>query len=510
MTTTSENNKRIAKNTMFLYFRTLLVMFVTLYTSRVVLNTLGVEDFGIYNVVGGVVMMLSFLNSSMASASTRFITFELGTGNQELLKKVFSVSCTLHFLIAIICVLLLEIIGVWFLNYKMNITPDRMGAANWVFQFAIFSFFVTIISVPYNAAIIAHEKMSAFAYISILEVSLKLFIVFLLNWIDFDKLKLYAVLMCLVSVLLRLIYSRYCKKHFEECRKHQFLFDGDLFKKMFGYVGWSLYIQLSYTSYLQGIGILLNLFFGVVANAARGIAVQIQHAVLQFITNFQMAANPQIIKYYSQKRNEEMFNLVFRSCKFSFFLLLMLCIPLQFYMDVVLRLWLKNVPDYAVLFSRLALVISLINIITLPLQTIVQATGKLKINSLLIGTCNLMILPFSYLFLRMGNPPQTVYYVCIFFYVLVLVIRLYIGKRLVDLPVIRFLLKVLFPCMGITLVSVIICYFVNIHMERDFIGLLCFSAVSTLLIGTLVFGVGFNKNERKVIIRKISGKLRKQ
>lgn len=504
MANISENNKRIAKNTVFLYFRMLFTMGVSLYTSRVVLNTLGVEDFGIYNVVGGVVMMFSFLSTTMAFASTRFITYELATGNKELLKRIFSISCTFHFIIAIASMLLLEIIGVWFLNHKMNIASERIEAANWVFQFAIISFFISIISLPYNAAIIAHEKMTAFAYISILEVSLKLFIVFTLNWIIFDKLKLYAILTCLVAILLRFVYGWYCQKQFEECRKYKFLFDKSLFMSMFNYVGWSLYTNLSHVSYLQGINILLNLFFGVVINTARGIAVQVQTVVLQFVTNFQMAANPQIIKYYAQKQYEIMFNLVFRISKFSFFILFLLCIPLEFYMDLVLQLWLKNVPEYVVLFCRLTLILPLINVVTLPFATIVLATGKLKKNSIILGTCNLLILPTSFIFLRFGYPPEIVFYVNIFFYVVTMFARLYIVKILVNFPALRFFTEVLSRILCITILTTGFSYFSSRWIEKDLIGLIIFSCISAIQISITVFFIGLNKQERQLIGRKIS------
>jgi O-antigen/teichoic acid export membrane protein len=478
-------------------------MLIGLYTSRVILDTLGIEDFGLYNVVGGLVMMLSFFNAAMSSASARFITYELGVGNQDSLKRIFSVSSTLHFLIAIICVILLEIIGVWFLNHKMNIIPNRMEAANWVFQFATLTFFITVVSVPYNAEIIAHEKMNAFAYISILEVLLKLFIIFVLNWIAFDKLKLYAVLIFLVSLFLRMIYTWYCRKHFDECRKFRIVFDKNLFKKIFGYVGWSLFSNLSHVSYLQGLNIILNLFFGVTVNAARGISVQVQSALMQFVSSFQMAANPQIIKYYARNKHEDMFKLVFRSSKFSYFMLLLLSMPLFFFMDVVLQLWLKNVPEYTVSFCQLTLIITLINIITLPCHTIVQATGKLKRSSLLQGIINLLILPISYVLLRLDYLPETVLYVNIFIYVVDLFLRQYIVKSLVNFSVFQFFVKVLLPILIVTIITISICYFLNAYLERNFLGLLFFSMFSTLQICATIFFVGINKQERQFIIQKI-------
>lgn len=287
----TENNKRIAKNTLLLYFRMLFTMAVSLYTSRVVLNTLGVEDFGIYNVVGGVVAMFGFLNSAMSSSTQRYITFELGKNDFEQLKKVFNTSVSIHAFISVVILILAETIGLWFLYNKMTIPIERMDAALWVYQGAIASTIVLIMSVPYNATIIAHEKMSAFAYISVLEVVLKLLIVYLLLIGDFDKLKLYAVLMFSIQLIIRLIYGRYCKKHFSET-KFQWTKDWKLFKEMLGFAGWNLWGNCAGIAFTQGVNILLNMFFGPAVNAARGIAVQVQNAVNQFSFNFQTALNP--------------------------------------------------------------------------------------------------------------------------------------------------------------------------------------------------------------------------
>ena len=290
MTDTSANNKRIAKNTLLLYFRMLFMMAVSLYTSRVVLNALGVEDFGIYNVVGGVVAMFSMLSGSLSAAITRFITYELGKGNQENLKKIFSSSVTIQIGLAILIIVVAEAIGVWFLNMKMNIPDVRITAANWVFQFSILTFAVNLISVPYNASIIAHERMSAFAYISILEAIGKLAIVFLIVISPMDKLIFYAILMCAVALIVRLAYGVYCKRHFEECTYH-FIFDRDLLKHMFGFAGWNFIGATSAVLRDQGGNVVINLFCGPAANAARGIAFQVNNAISGFVTNFMTALN---------------------------------------------------------------------------------------------------------------------------------------------------------------------------------------------------------------------------
>ena len=296
MATTTVNNKRIAKNTLLLYFRMILIMGVSLYTSRIVLNTLGVEDYGIYNVVGGIVIVLSFLNGAMAGATQRYLNIELGRKDYEKLKKVFTTSLLIHFGVALVIVLLAETIGVWFLSTQMNITPDRMYAAHWVYQFSIAAFIVSVISVPYNATIIAHEKMSAFAYISILEAVLKLVIVYVLIFSPFDKLILYAFLIFIVGVIIRIVYGIYCKRNFQECRIESWQVDKPLLKSMLSFSSWTILGNLSYIFHTQGIAIVMNMFFGVTVNAAQGIATQVSAVVKGVVTNFLQALNPQVVK----------------------------------------------------------------------------------------------------------------------------------------------------------------------------------------------------------------------
>lgn len=376
-TQTSDNNKRIAKNTLLLYFRMLFMMAVSLFTSRVVLNTLGVEDYGIYNVVGGIVAMFGFINGSMSSATQRYITFALGKGDKNRLQTVFSTTLQIHTLIAGVIVLLGETIGLWFLYNKMQIPADRMDAAFWVLQCSIIAAVVMIISVPYNADIVAHEKMSAFAYISILEVVLKLAIVYMLLVFSFDKLVLYAFLLLAIQILIRFCYSYYCNKHFEET-KYKHVWDKALFKEMTGFAGWSMFGNLAAVLFGQGLNMLLNVFFGPVVNAARGIAVQVQNAVQQFVLNFQMALNPQITKTYAQGEMQEMHKLMYRSARFSFFLLFFLSLPVLFETKFILTVWLKIVPDNTVVFLRIMLCTSLIYTLSNPLIIANQATGKVR------------------------------------------------------------------------------------------------------------------------------------
>ena len=358
MSDVSANNKRIAKNTLLLYVRMLFMMAISLFTSRVILGTLGVEDYGIQNVVGGIVAMFGFLNGSMSSATQRYITFALGKGDKDRLQTVFCTALQIHALIAVIIVLLGETVGLWFLYNKMQLPADRMDAAFWVLQCSIVSTVVMIVSVPYNACIIAHEKMSAFAYISVLEAVLKLVIVYLLLVFPFDKLIVLAVLTLLVQLFIRFCYSIYCHRHFEET-KYRHVWDKTLFREMNGFAVWSLWGNLSVVLYTQGLNMILNVFFGPVVNAARAIAVQVQGAVQQFVGNFQMALNPQITKNYAAGNLEQMHSLMFRSARFSFLLLFFLSLPVLLETEFILTLWLKTVPDNAVIFTQIMICISL-------------------------------------------------------------------------------------------------------------------------------------------------------
>ena len=319
----TSSNKRIAKNTLLLYFRMLLTIAVGLYTSRVVLNTLGVSDYGIYNVVGGIVSMLAFLNSALTAASQRFIAFELGRGDLSKLRKIFCTSVTIHATLAVIIFIIAETIGLWFINTHLNIDANRMVAANWVYQFSIFTFMLTVLSVPYNSCIVAHEHMNAFAYISILEVTLKLLIVYLLLVINYDKLTTYGILVFAVALVVQLTYGIYCKRHFEECAYH-FILDKKLFKEMFSFAGWSVVGNLGFSFKDQAANVILNLFFGTVINAARGVALQVNGIIAGFSTNFMMALNPQITKQYASGEIESSMKLVYAGSRFSFFYLLLL------------------------------------------------------------------------------------------------------------------------------------------------------------------------------------------
>ena len=502
MSNNSENNKRIAKNTLLLYCRMLFMMVVSLYTSRVVLNALGVEDFGIYNVVGGVVAMFSMLSGSLSAAITRFITYELGTGNKENLKKIFSSSVTIQIGLALLIVLLAEAIGVWFLNAKMNIPDARMVAANWVFQFSILTFAINLISVPYNAGIIAHERMSAFAYISILEAIGKLAIAFLIVISPMDKLIFYAILMCAVALIVRFAYGAYCKKHFEECTYH-FIFDKDLLKRMFGFAGWNFIGASSAVLRDQGGNVVINLFCGPAVNAARGIAFQVNNAISGFVINFKTALNPQITKSYAAGDRDYMMTLIYQGARLSFYMLLLLSLPVLVNTHYILGIWLKIVPGHAVLFVQLVLVFAMSESISNPLITAMLATGKIRNYQLIVGGLQMMNLPISYILLRMGMFPEIVIVVAIVISQCCLVARLLMLRGMIRLSIREYLKKVYINVLTVTIVAAVLPFGITNLLIESFLNFILLSLVALICTGFTIYYVGCNTTERKFILNKL-------
>ena len=505
MSETSLNNKRIAKNTLLLYFRMLLTMVVSLYTSRVVLQTLGVEDYGIYNVVGGVVTMFTFINGAMSTATMRFMAFELGSGNKEKLHRVFCTSIGIHAIISLIIFLLAETVGLWFLNTHMVIPEARMDAAHWVFQLSVLSTIVMMMSVPYNASIIAHEKMSAFAYISVLEVILKLAIVYMLVIFDMDKLKLYATLIFCVQLLIRIIYGRYCSKHFTECH-YKPIYDKPMFKEMTGFAGWSLFGNLAAVAYTQGVNILLNMFFGPVVNAARAVAVQVQHAIQGFVANFQMALNPQITKTYASGEMEQMHKLVFASGRYSFFLLFFLSLPIIIEINPILSAWLGTVPEYTASFIRLTLCIMMVDALSNPLITAAQATGRIKVYQAVVGGILLLIVPISYIALKFGGQPEVVFIVHFLIVVIAQIARLIMIRPMIHLSLQKYFMEVVMKIACVVLTSVILPFIVYFLLPKETLySFLSVCSICVISVLASVYCIGLGKGERRFVIEKIKG-----
>lgn len=499
----AENTKRIAKNTLVLYVRTLLTMLVSLYTSRVILNTLGVSDFGIINVVGGVVGMFSVISGSLSSSISRFITFELGHGDINKLKRIFSTSVNIQIGISLIIVVLAECIGVWFVNHKLNIPEGRLVAANWVFQCSLLSFVIGLISVPYNACIIAHERMSVFAYISILETILKLLIVYMLFISPYDKLISYSILFVIVAIIIRLIYGWYCHNHFAESH-YKFIYDRPLIKEMSGFAGWSFFGNGAYMLNTQGVDMLINIFFGVTLNAAKGVASQVQNAVMQFVGNFTVALNPQITKSYASGDREYMNKLVCRGARFSYFLLLIFTVPIVCEADYILHLWLKTVPEYAPIFLRLMLFGTLMTLLGNTMLTAISATGKIRKYQLAVTIVGCFVFPLTWLAFRMGLPPETTYYIYIVIYFLLVFVRLYIAKGLLNFPVQLYLFDVVFRVVIVSVVAFILPLIVIRYLEPGFLRL-CISCIVGLCSSLLTINIcGLEKSEREMLYKKTS------
>lgn len=476
-------------------------MGVSLFTSRVILQTLGVEDYGVYSVVGGIITMFSFINGGMVSATQRYLTFEIGKGNLPQLKKVFSTSLQIHAIIALIIVLLGETVGLWFLYEKLVIPSDRMNAAVWVYQCSIIACVVNIMSVPYNADIIAHEKMSAFAYISILEVVLKLLIVYALYITPWDKLISYAVLLLSIQLIIRFVYARYCSRHFEEAHYRHHI-DKLLFKEMFTFAGWSFWGNLAGVLYTQGLNMMLNIFFGPVVNAARGIAVQVQSTVHQFVSNFQVALNPQITKNYAIGHLSQMHSLMFRSARFSFFLLFFLTLPVLLETDYLLTIWLKIVPPDAVVFTRWMVGISLLHTMANPCVIANQATGKVKVYQAVVGGILLLILPISYVLLRLGTPAYSVFIVHFCVECVAQFTRMYMLRKLIDLPMRAYLGQIYIPVLLVFGISVLLPMYIHSQLTEGLNRFLIVGAVCVLSVGLTVFFIGLTKDERKYFYYK--------
>ena len=497
-----ENSKRIAKNTLLLYIRLIFTMAVGLFTSRVILATLGVEDYGVYNVVAGFVLMFSFFTNSLGTAISRFLTYELGKGESSRLQRIFSTSVNVQLLLSITILILAEAVGIWFVNNKLNIPADRLYAANWTFQCAIIAFILNLISVPYNAAIIAHERMNAFAYISILEVTLKLAIVYVLYISPIDKLITYSVLFAVVGLIIRLVYGIYCQKHFTECH-YRPIIDKSMMKEITGFAGWNLMGSGAYLFNTQGVNMAMNIFFGVTINAARGIATQVEGVVRQFVTNFTTALNPQITKSYAAGNMEYMYTLVCRGAKYSYFLMLFFAVPFMFEADIILKLWLDNVPQHTATFLRLTMIGTLCDILGNSTANACWATGKVKKYYLWVGTIGSLVFFISYGLFKIGFPAYSSYIVFIVIYAILIFVKLYIIKGLIDFPVAMFYRETLLRILPATFITFMVTALPFYMMDECVIRLLLTGIISISVLAGSIYFLGLEKSERGLVHNKL-------
>lgn len=490
-----------------LYIRMLLIMAVTLYTSRVILRTLGVEDYGIFNVVGGVIAMLSFLMNSLGAAGSRFITYALGKGDREELKRVFSSVLCIHFVLAIVIVLVGETVGLWFVCNKLVIPAGRMTAALWVYHCSIITAVIAIISVPYNAAIIAHERMNAFAYISILECVLKLAIVWLLLYISGDKLIIYSVLLLIVQGCVRFIYGFYCSKHFEETRV-KLRWETDRVKNISSYAGWTMNGYLAIIGYTQGINILLNIFFGPVANAARGIAVQVQGAVMQFVSSFQTAVRPQIIKTYANSDLSHMHTLVIASSKYGFFLIMLLVFPIMLCVSPILRIWLGEVPRYTENFVRIMLICGLFEPLRAGQIAAIHATGDIKKFQIYEGTSLLSVVPIAYLLLKLVHiSPEMVMMVYFFVEMVTQGIRMWIVLPKISMTFGYYFRNTLRPLFLPVCCLTLPLLFFRISADLSVLRLIGYLSIGVIYMLVCIICFGLNNRERQFGIQFLKNKL---
>ena len=501
MTPNSINTKRIAKNTAFLYVRTFITMAISLYTSRVVLYALGVEDYGIYNVVGGFVAMLSMFVNSLSASSQRFFAYEMGQDIPQL-PKIFSVTISVHLIITLAILLFFETIGLWFLNYKMNIVNERMTAANWVFQCSVFAFAINMISIPYLASIIAHERMGAFAFISIFEACAKLWLAYLLTDILSDKLIIYAVGMLFIALSLRLIYSWYCRTHFSEC-KFRFLYDKGLYKKLISFTGWNVFGASAGIFNTYGINILVNLFFDVTLNAARGVADQVSHAVNTFSGNFMMALNPQITKSYSAGNYDYMVQLIYRGAKYSVFLLWIISLPIIMQIDFILNLWLVEVPSFAPVFVNLAIIYAICNALSLTLYYGILATGNIKNYHIVVTIINLMAFPICFLAFYLNLSPEWGYWSAIIAMLLSLIGRIVmLHCQLPQFTFVGYVIYALFRVVCVMCITYMIAVLVNSLLVDNGFGMFICKTLLYLFINMItVYTIGLDSKERCSLLK---------
>lgn len=478
------------------------LMLIGLFTTRVILDSLGAEDYGIYNIVGGFVSMFSVFRAGLTSATQRFITFDLGKGNKENLRRTFSTCVIIHLILAALIIVIGEIGGLWFLENKLTIPAERLNAAQWTFQLSLLALVIGFVSTPYNALIISHERMKAFAYISIYEGIAKLIVAYQLYFTTYDRLITYSILLCLIQISVRMAYSIYCHRYFEESKLF-FHFDWAKIKEIYSFTGWAMFGGLAHIGFTQGLNVLLNMFFNPVINAARGVAVQVEHVINNFVINFQQAVNPQIIKSYSRDEKEAMFKLIFASSKFSFFLIFFFTLPAAIEAEQILGLWLKEVPPYTCAFFRLMMIPAIIDAISNPIMRAVDASGRIRNYQLIVGGILLMIVPVSYLVLSMGAEPYSVFIVHIVLGLIAFIARLWMAQILVGISLNLYYKYVLKKIALVAITSSALPLTVYSFFPATVLRLFCIVTTSSLSIASMIYAFGLTHSEKEMIQKRI-------
>lgn len=500
----SVNNKRIAKNTFYLYLRMLFVMAVGLYTVRAILDILGVVDYGIYNVVGGVVTMFAFMNRTLSTSSQRYFSIELARDDKDRLSKWFCLNISTFLMIGLFIAFFLETVGFWFLNTQMTIPDERLMAANVVYQLSIMSFLFHIVSVPYLALIVAHEKMNVFAYVGIIEALGRLAIVFILMMLSFDKLIIYGILILLLSVGVSMSYIIYCWRHYPES-SYRWYWNTAEVKELLGFSGWHFMGTFSTTCRSQGINILLNLFFNPAVNAARAVAFQVNSHIMQLSSNFFTAIKPQIYKSYAKREFEELFKLIMRGTIISTFLVSIVIFPVLSSTSYILGFWLKEVPEYTVAFTQLALINGLIDATNGPPIAASLATGKIKKYMLTVSLVILANVPISYVALLLGCEPTMTMIISIFISCLAIIVRAYLLNRMMGFPWINYLLlitKIAF----VTAIILICIYMLDQEFRFTLKGVISVS-FALMIVTTVLYGMILSKSDRQYVIQLIKKKV---
>ena len=498
--------KRIAKNTLLLYARFLVMLFISLFTSRIILKALGFNDFGLYNVVGGFVSLLAFFNSYIAEGTSRFITYALGEHDDNKLKKTFSGALTLHVILAGFILIAAETVGLWYVQNKLNIQAGREDVALFVYQLSIITCCVGVMQTPFSACIMAHEDMNIYAYFSIFDVVMKLVIVYLLMVVDTDKLRMYAVFYFCVSLITSSFYLIYCLRKYKECR-FRLKIEIPLYKNMFRYIGWKSVGAIAFTLNGQGITVLLNMFFGTVINAARGVAGSVSNIVSQFVFNFQAAMQPQIVKHYANGEVEEMCNLVLYCAKYSSYLCMLFGIPIFIEADTILKIWLGNVPPCADIFVRLTIIQIMIQAIDFPVGYGINAVGKMALPNMTSSVVYLLILPLTYLALKLGANPTMAYIISIACYPGALFFDVWILHKYAGLNIRKYYCGIVVKTTFFVLLCGIVPMILHNSMQESFLRLCVVTTASLALSCPLIYFKGLDDKARKLVNGKVKTKI---